>query len=98
MKSTGNLLQFIFTQKAGAGPAQYTVLFLQIGHATLLFCTIKVSDYRAAQRIQSRPACARVGLRVPKREGVCDESPLGPEIAVAEKLEPLMARVRMSQT
>ena len=31
MKSTSNLLEFLFTQKAGAGPAQYSV-FLQVPH------------------------------------------------------------------
>jgi hypothetical protein len=31
MKSTSNLLEFLFTQKAGTGPAQHSV-FLQVWH------------------------------------------------------------------
>jgi hypothetical protein len=34
LKSAGDFLQFLFTQKAGAGPAQYSV-FLQVWHRKL---------------------------------------------------------------
>jgi hypothetical protein len=48
-ESGSDLLNFLITQKAGAGPAKHAVCFLQIRHVTLLF-DLLADDYKPREK------------------------------------------------